>query len=376
MESVFISSLARGEIGAIREAARHAVESLGMRPVMFETTPASNQSPRRLLLDRVADCDVLLLLLGAEYGEPVARGVSPTEEEFNEAREHGVPVLAVMQNVAREPAQDEFIRRVRGSWEGGKFAPEFHDPVSAVSAVVAALNAWRNAKPEAESRGVAESRALELARGTERNTMTSGSKLRVVITPLTRRLLLDAVTLDQLSLPDDLASAARASGVVTNDMAITTTVDRDDAIRLEAKGGGWETLNLLIGPDGAVVAEAPVGGSQQNFGGSVVMHDRVGQAIERAAAFALAVWQRIDRRDDVQQALIVASVPEAEYKVYALVEPVGSMSMGSMGRPAVLIAPATPLLVRREDLAGEETVERLRAEIKRRFAADNAVHTG
>jgi hypothetical protein len=80
---VFISFLARGEMAAIRGAARQAVESLDMRPVMSETEPAVGDDPRRALLNKVGTCDALLLLLGAEYGEPGVRGISPTEEESN-----------------------------------------------------------------------------------------------------------------------------------------------------------------------------------------------------------------------------------------------------------------------------------------------------
>lgn len=41
MERISISSLARGERADVRRAAKVAVESLDMRPVMFETEPAS-----------------------------------------------------------------------------------------------------------------------------------------------------------------------------------------------------------------------------------------------------------------------------------------------------------------------------------------------
>jgi Domain of unknown function (DUF4062) len=73
VERIFLSSLARGEMATIRAAARAAVESLDMRPVMFETQPASAEGSRRALLDQVGTCDSLLLLVGAEYGEPGAR---------------------------------------------------------------------------------------------------------------------------------------------------------------------------------------------------------------------------------------------------------------------------------------------------------------
>src|SRR4051812_7855290 len=238
VESIFISSLARGEMGAIRQAARTAVESLGMRPVMFETTGASDQNSRRLLLDRIPKCDALLLLLGAEYGESGERGMSPTEEEFDEAQRAGVPVLALVQEgVDREPAQQAFVQRVRGTWEVGRFAPSFTDASDVMPAVVRTLNERRSAAPSAEHARAAEERALELARGPERQgEMQSGSKLRVVAVPLAARPLLDAVSLsDADALIDDVIGAARASRLVSNAMAVTGAVDRNDAIRLQAK---------------------------------------------------------------------------------------------------------------------------------------------
>ena len=58
----------------MQHAAREAVESLGMRPVMAEMAGARPQSPQQALLGEVADADSYLLLLGARYGEPGASG--------------------------------------------------------------------------------------------------------------------------------------------------------------------------------------------------------------------------------------------------------------------------------------------------------------
>jgi Domain of unknown function (DUF4062) len=70
---------------AIRQVAREAVESVGMRPIMAELSGASAASAQRALLDDVARADVYLLILGERYGTPGASGLSPTEEEFEEA---------------------------------------------------------------------------------------------------------------------------------------------------------------------------------------------------------------------------------------------------------------------------------------------------
>ena len=63
-ETVFISSVIGG-FEAVRQAAREAVESMGMRPVMAEMAGARPQSPQHALLGEVAAADIYLLLLGA-----------------------------------------------------------------------------------------------------------------------------------------------------------------------------------------------------------------------------------------------------------------------------------------------------------------------
>jgi hypothetical protein len=372
VERVFISSLFRGEMAAIRQAVRAAVDSLDMQPVMFESEPARDEASRRALLDQVAASDVLMLLLGAEYGEPVARGVSPTEEEFNEARDRGIPVLVLVQRIAREPAQEEFVRRVRGGWEEGRFAPEFTDASDVGFVAVRALNAWRQQSAGGDTVDTAQARALELARGRERSdSYYGGSKLRVVAVPALSRPLLDAVSIRDPALVDDLSTAARSSRLAPHSVGIEAS-DLGDSIALTLTGGdGFEQLALRIGFDGSIVAEGPVGGDEQGFGGMVVAADRAREVMERAASFAETVWRRIDTRDEVRDVFLACAVPEANHKVYALGPTGGSLGMG-MGGPHVLIAPEPPLAARRADLSG--AMERLQAELHRAFELLGAVH--
>jgi hypothetical protein len=376
---VFISSLARGEMGSFREAARDAIDSLGMRPVMFETEPASTQDSRRALLDRIPHWDALLLVLGAEYGEPAARGVSPTEEEFQEAVRHGIPVLAIVQDgVEREPAQQEFINRVRGTWEEGRFAPGFRDRDGVMKAAVKALNEWRQRGPSEQLRAQAEQVAVQLAAGDDRpgTIGSSGSLMRVVFVPLVGGPLLDAVALEDAALVEDLAGAARASGLVTNAMAIHPEIDNEDTIHLQAKQErGWENPHLRVTRNGGILAEGAVGARQGHHAGSQVVADRIVEVIGRGAAFAEQVWSRIDRRDEVRQVLALVAVPGAQGKVYAPRELTSNtLRLGhSFSTPNLLIAPESPLLARREDLGGADFANRLRAELRRRFAGDGGV---
>jgi hypothetical protein len=137
-ETVFVSSVIGG-FEAARQAAREAVESMGMRPAMAEMTGARPQSPQHALLGEVADADIYLLLLGARYGEPGSSGISPTEEEFEEAKRHNKPIVILRQDVAMEPAQQEFLRRAGGGWEEGSLWDRFTDERDVGLKVVRAL---------------------------------------------------------------------------------------------------------------------------------------------------------------------------------------------------------------------------------------------
>ena len=107
VDKVFISSVMRG-FEDERAAARRAVESVGLRAVMAETAPARPDASKHALLDLVDPADAVVLILGARYGYIAEHGLSPTEDEFNHARQAGKPIFVFVQNgVLREPEQDE-----------------------------------------------------------------------------------------------------------------------------------------------------------------------------------------------------------------------------------------------------------------------------
>jgi hypothetical protein len=171
------------------------------------------------------------------------------------------------------------------------------------------------------------------------------------------------------------AGAARASRLAPHSAGIEAT-DEGDSIALTLSGGrGFERLTLRVDFDGSVVAEGPVGGDEQGFGGMLVVADRAREVIERAVAFAEAVWQRIDSRDEVRDVFLACAVPEANHKVYALEPAGGSLGMG-MGGPHMLIAPEPPLAARRADrpLGHDAAVDRLQTELHRAFELLSAVH--
>jgi hypothetical protein len=351
---------------AVRTAARSGVESLQMRPVMFETAPASRDNSRRALLDELGRCDVVVLLLGAEYGERTERGVSATEDEFNEAVARSIPVIALIQKLERSPEQDAFVARVRGTWSDGRFAPEFTGSADVGFAVVSALNAWRQRGASSEHQASALERARTLAVGSGRAGQShSGSRVRVVFAPVAGRMLIDAVMLGEVGLADDLGMNIRTSGLIGHDMAMTHRLTTDGVEFEAASAQGFEQLHFLVAKDGALLAEGAVSGTGV-FGSSVIEAPRVRRVIEQSCAFAHDAWGRIDRRDDIRELAATVAVPDASMKVYSGSEFTGSsLSMGNMfGSPPVVVAPDPPLTARREELGAPELVERLAAEVQ------------
>lgn len=134
---VFVSSVIRGQ-EEWRDAVRSAIETLGLQAVMAEDFGASPSTPRTECLAAVRDADVMILILGSEYGQPLESGFSATHEEYLEARE-STPVLAfVHHGSARSGDQARFVDEVR-AWESGHYTGSFSDAAQLRDNVLRAL---------------------------------------------------------------------------------------------------------------------------------------------------------------------------------------------------------------------------------------------
>ena len=137
---VFISSVIAG-MEEHRAAAREAAESLGYTVIAAEDFGASPSSPQQVCLAGVREADVVVLLLGARYGTPQRSGLSPTHEEYREARGTKPVLVFVQTGVTPEPDEETFIEEVSG-WEGGQYREPFDTPESLRTAVTGALHRW------------------------------------------------------------------------------------------------------------------------------------------------------------------------------------------------------------------------------------------
>ena len=137
-QAVFISSVMRG-FAPQRQAARSAVELLRLRPVMAEDFGAKAHSSQVACIDGVRQSEVYVLILGERYGYIAASGKSATEEEFDEARRRGIPVLCFVETGTKEPRQEEFLARLK-SYEEGYHLGFYDTPTKLKDSIVQALN--------------------------------------------------------------------------------------------------------------------------------------------------------------------------------------------------------------------------------------------
>ncbi|MCZ0939744.1 MAG: DUF4062 domain-containing protein [Caldilineaceae bacterium] len=123
-----------------RDAAETAIECLGHTPILMERTyPVSPESPQVACLTQVEDSDVVVLLLGSDYGDKQESDKSATHEEWDHARSINKRVLVFVEKVEeREPAQEEFVQEVSG-WEDGHWHQSFCTPEDLVPKIVKAL---------------------------------------------------------------------------------------------------------------------------------------------------------------------------------------------------------------------------------------------
>jgi hypothetical protein len=137
---IFVSSLITG-MEPIRAAAREAIIQLGHEPVMAEDLGAQPASPQIACLQGLRQSAAAILILGADYGAKQPSGLSPTHEEYREAKDKR-PVFAFVQDgVNRDPDQASFVNEVQ-AWDSGLFRDGFSSPNQLRAKITLRLHEW------------------------------------------------------------------------------------------------------------------------------------------------------------------------------------------------------------------------------------------
>lgn len=112
---------------------------LGHTPVMCEDFGARPYSSEKACMTEVDQADVVVLILGADFGFQTSSGESVTQQEFRRAKAGGKPILAFLQDTPVEGVQKEFQREV-SDYVDGLFRATFTSEHDLSDGIVRALN--------------------------------------------------------------------------------------------------------------------------------------------------------------------------------------------------------------------------------------------
>ncbi|MEI6765321.1 MAG: DUF4062 domain-containing protein [Bacteroidota bacterium] len=125
---VFISSVQKEFAKERKQLFEHfktdALLNSFFEPVIFEKLPASSQAPNKVYIDEVKQSQVYLILLGQDYGFEDKNGISPTEQEYTQARALHLDCLAFIKGdtgIFRHPKESELISKIQDTLSYKRF---------------------------------------------------------------------------------------------------------------------------------------------------------------------------------------------------------------------------------------------------------------
>lgn len=143
-KSLFLSSVQK-ELQPERRAIKEFMEGDVLlrryfEVFLFEDLPASDRKADDVYLEEVEQCDVYVGIFGNEYGAEDAKGISPTEREFELASAKGKPRLIFIKGTddkTRHPKMLKLIRKAGSQLIRRRFV-DIHDLTAALYAALIA----------------------------------------------------------------------------------------------------------------------------------------------------------------------------------------------------------------------------------------------
>jgi hypothetical protein len=306
---IFVSSVVRG-FQEYRDAAVRAAKALRHEVKRSEDFTASSATPQQTCLAGVRWAEVVVMILGARYGERQSSGLSATHEEYREARERGSVLVFVENGVTHEPAQQEFLREVRG-WESGHVTASFSSGEELRDAVTVALRDLELSRAigpvdEGEMLGRAQTLLSDVRRHSQ------GMILTMVVTGGPRQQVLRPRELESPQLEEDVTREALFGAFRVLDRAEGTRPSiRDNALVIEQG-----RASILIDQLGSVrltlsMERSRTGRDVFPVLSGVAIREDIEEALRRALAFIGWILDRIDPIRRVVDVVVIASLDGA-----------------------------------------------------------------
>ena len=303
---VFISSVIRG-LEPYRDAASRAARSLRHEVKRAEDFAASTATPQQACLAGVRWADVVILLVGSRYGDRQVSGLSPTHEEYREARERCSVLVFMQNNVNFESEQQGFVREIQ-DWSTGHFTARFSDADELRDQVTAALRDLELSRalgPVDESEMLARARAFLPE---DRHSLEA--TLALVIAAGPKQQIVRPKDLESNEMEDAIAQEALfgLNRLFDRKFATKRDIFNEELIIEQEKG------SILLDQLGTVrvVVSLEHPKEDQRFGlGGVAMKEEVEASLQKILKFAAWILDHVDSLRRVSDVIIIAALQGA-----------------------------------------------------------------
>lgn len=313
---VFISSLISG-FEPFRDAARSAVRSLGHEPVMAEDFGAMAASPQVACLQGLRAADLMVLILGERYGAvPPESTVSPTHEEYLEARDRKPILLFVQEDVSREPRQAELLKDAQ-AWGGGLFRAGFNSPEELKEHVTRAIHRFEVSQAGTpldvpKLRSIADEM---LAVGMQtRGGFQGAPRLRVAAAAGPRQRILRPADLESEALIDAIHQQALFGSprIFDRSLGVEKRIE-DDALHLGQEAGARIRLDEWGGLElGLPLERSP----RRTYGIACIIEEDVMREITNALAFTGWILDKIDPTQRLTHVAVAARIEAPDHMAW------------------------------------------------------------
>jgi len=365
---VFISSVISG-FDEYRDAAARACQTLRHQPLRAEDFGAKVGTPQQVCLAGVRGADIVVLILGAKYGEPQPSGFSATHEEFREARERSRVLAFVQEGVTREPRQEQFVKEAQ-QWGAGLYTASFKTAEELRDAVIEGLHREELARATGVvDEGEILKRALKFL--PDQGRTFREPSLCVVATAGPRQQILRPAELDRDALQKQLMKEA-----LLGDLAVL-----DPAQGSQAKVTGNQLAiaqddnSLTIDQLGSVRIIQALRGEELGMAfGLALIEEDIQDHIQSALLYINWVWDLIDSTGKLTHAVPIVSILNAGYRGWKTREEQrrdpnrGFMNMNNEEAVTVQLTPPSrprPALKMQAAELAEDFTTLLRREVKK-----------
>jgi hypothetical protein len=368
---VFVSSVVTG-FEDYRRAAKEGILAAGGEPILVnEDFPSISDSSRNACLDAVASSDALALVIGERGGWKAPSGRFVIEEEYDEAVRRGIPLYVFLQDVARDPETDRFVKKV-SDYVLGRFRTSFGTPEELREAAKKALGTLGPARTRMVGSAITDA----LKGKSEHSQYPS---LRLAIGSTRAEELVDPLSLFREEFQDEMIKIGTTkphpifglrkekTAEVKNGSLVITQRDEHSS-----HGSRWES-RFVIGASGVIIAETSIGerAESSSYGLSTTMMVQVkdltaaGQSLFQFANGVLEFVDQFLRHRQLEYNVAVNSLGY-RYIVDAAPKTAGGVPM-RMGGDEPVTAFDSPRAITRETLSQPDAeIERVVEMLKHR----------